>query len=51
MATLAAHQLIKTYNKRNVVNGVSLSVNTNEIVGLLGPNGAGTTTSFYMIVG
>jgi len=51
MATLAAHQLIKTYNKRNVVNGVSLSVNTNEIVGLLGPNGAGKTTSFYMIVG
>ena len=51
MATLAAHQLIKTYNKRNVVNGVSLSVNTKEIVGLLGPNGAGKTTSFYMIVG
>ncbi len=51
MATLEAHQLIKTYNKRNVVNGVSLSVNTNEIVGLLGPNGAGKTTSFYMIVG
>ncbi len=51
MATLAAHQLIKTYNKRNVVNGVSLSVNSSEIVGLLGPNGAGKTTSFYMIVG
>ena len=30
---------------------MSLSVNTNEIVGLLGPNGAGKTTSFYMIVG
>jgi lipopolysaccharide export system ATP-binding protein len=51
MSTLTAHQLIKTYNKRNVVNGVSLSVNTNEIVGLLGPNGAGKTTSFYMMVG
>jgi lipopolysaccharide export system ATP-binding protein len=51
MATLAAHQLIKTYNKRNVVNGVSLSVKSSEIVGLLGPNGAGKTTSFYMIVG
>ncbi|MCX7085236.1 MAG: LPS export ABC transporter ATP-binding protein [Methylococcales bacterium] len=51
MATLAAHQLIKTYNKRNVVDGVSLHVNSNEIVGLLGPNGAGKTTSFYMMVG
>lgn len=51
MTTLAAKQLIKTYNKRNVVNGVSLHVKTGEIVGLLGPNGAGKTTSFYMIVG
>ena len=51
MATLAAKHLIKTYNKRNVVNGVSLHVNTGEVVGLLGPNGAGKTTSFYMMVG
>lgn len=51
MAILAAKQLIKTYNKRNVVNGVSLNVSTGEVVGLLGPNGAGKTTSFYMMVG
>jgi len=51
MAKLSATQLIKTYNKRNVVNGVSLHVNTGEIVGLLGPNGAGKTTCFYMMVG
>jgi lipopolysaccharide export system ATP-binding protein len=51
MARLAAKQLIKTYHKRNVVNGVSLHVDTGEIVGLLGPNGAGKTTSFYMMVG
>ncbi|MDD5276631.1 MAG: LPS export ABC transporter ATP-binding protein [Methylovulum sp.] len=51
MATLAAKQLVKTYNKRNVVDSVSLSVNTGEVVGLLGPNGAGKTTSFYMMVG
>ncbi len=51
MASLAAKQLVKNYNKRNVVNGVSLHVNTGEIVGLLGPNGAGKTTSFYMMVG
>ncbi|TAL50281.1 MAG: LPS export ABC transporter ATP-binding protein [Methylovulum sp.] len=51
MATLAAKQLIKTYNKRNVVNEVSLHINTGEVVGLLGPNGAGKTTSFYIMVG
>ncbi len=51
MAILAAKQLIKNYNKRNVVNGVSLHVSTGEVVGLLGPNGAGKTTSFYIMVG
>ena len=51
MATLIAKQLLKNYNKRNVVNGVSLHVDTGEIVGLLGPNGAGKTTCFYMMVG
>lgn len=31
--------------------GVSLHVDSGEVVGLLGPNGAGKTTCFYMIVG
>ncbi len=48
---LSADNIIKIYNKRKVVKGVSLEVNQGEIVGLLGPNGAGKTTSFYMIVG
>ena len=51
MARLEATQLIKKYNKRNVVDGVSIQVSTGEIVGLLGPNGAGKTTSFYIMVG
>lgn len=51
MTVLAASNLIKTYNGRKVVNGVSLSIQSGTIVGLLGPNGAGKTTSFYMIVG
>ena len=51
MVCLVSKQLFKSYNKRNVVDGVSLQVNSGEVVGLLGPNGAGKTTSFYMLVG
>ncbi|MDD5034423.1 MAG: LPS export ABC transporter ATP-binding protein [Methylococcaceae bacterium] len=51
MTLLTATDLSKVYNKRRVVDGVSLNMNSGEIVGLLGPNGAGKTTSFYMIVG
>lgn len=51
MSILAAQGLHKRYRSRAVVNGVSLTVNSGEIVGLLGPNGAGKTTCFYMIVG
>ena len=51
MSVLAARHLSKRYRSRYVVNDVSLSVTSGEVVGLLGPNGAGKTTSFYMIVG
>ena len=49
--SIRAEHLIKRYNKRTVVNDVSLESKEGEIVGLLGPNGAGKTTSFYMMVG
>lgn len=48
---LVAKHLAKSYNKRQVVKDVSLTVSAGEVVGLLGPNGAGKTTTFYMIVG
>ncbi len=48
---LEAQGLKKSYGSRLVVEDVSLTVNSGEVVGLLGPNGAGKTTSFYMIVG
>ena len=51
MSILTAENLAKSYKSRKVISGVSLTVNSNEIVGLLGPNGAGKTTTFYMVVG
>ena len=48
---LQAEGLCKSYGGRQVVKGVSMSLDSGEVVGLLGPNGAGKTTSFYMIVG
>ena len=50
MKTLKAEHLAKSYNGREVVKDVSMSVHSGQIVGLLGPNGAGKTTCFYMIV-
>ena len=51
--TLSTENLVKSYSRkgRTVVDQVSISVGTGEIVGLLGPNGAGKSTTFYMIVG
>lgn len=48
---LTANDLVKKYQRRTVVKGVSLEVKQGECVGLLGPNGAGKTTTFYMITG
>lgn len=41
--------LVKTYDGRNVVDGVSFDVKKGEIFGILGPNGAGKTTTLEMI--
>ena len=51
MSLLRAEKLVKQYNHRKVVDGVSIHVEAGEVVGLLGPNGAGKTTSFNMVVG
>lgn len=51
MSVLEATELRKRYRSRQVVNDVSLRVESGEVVGLLGPNGAGKTTCFYMLVG
>ena len=51
MATLSLQELVKVYRDRRVVDGVSIKVESGEVIGLLGPNGAGKTTTFYMTIG
>jgi len=51
VAQLTASNLAKSYRGREVVQDVSLSIHSGQVVGLLGPNGAGKTTCFYMIIG
>lgn len=51
MTRLTASHLAKAYKGRKVVEDVSISIESGQIVGLLGPNGAGKTTCFYMIIG
>ncbi len=51
MTTLSLDNLEKIYHGRQVVDSVSLKVESGDVVGLLGPNGAGKTTTFYMTVG
>ncbi|CCH47788.1 LPS export ABC transporter ATP-binding protein [Pseudodesulfovibrio piezophilus] len=48
---LIATNLSKRYGQKEVVHGINLELNPQEVVGLLGPNGAGKTTTFYMLVG
>jgi lipopolysaccharide export system ATP-binding protein len=48
---LTVTRIGKSFNRRPVVRGISLTLKRGEVVGLLGPNGAGKTTCFYLISG
>lgn len=49
--TLMGQDLIKIIRGKTIVDKVTLTVSSGEVVGLLGPNGAGKTTSFNMLIG
>ena len=51
MSKLHAQDLKKQFKGRPILKGVTMHVESGEVVGLLGPNGAGKTTCFYIIVG
>ncbi|MCU0504311.1 MAG: ABC transporter ATP-binding protein [Chloroflexi bacterium] len=48
---VAVRDLVKRYDGRAVVDGLSLDVGRGEILGLLGPNGAGKTTTVEIVEG
>ena len=51
MHSLRITDITKSIKKTQILHGISLEVNSGEIVGLLGPNGAGKTTTFYTVCG
>jgi branched-chain amino acid transport system ATP-binding protein len=48
---LVTKNLFSGYGKAEVIRGISMSVEKNEIVTIIGPNGAGKTTFFRTIYG
>ena len=46
-----AHDLVKEFDGKRAVDGVSLTVPAGSITGILGPNGAGKTTTLRMLLG
>lgn len=51
MELLKIESLTKVIKKKKILDDISLTVNSGEIVGFLGPNGAGKTTTIKMIMG
>ncbi len=45
------NDLVKSFDGKPVVKGISIQVNKGEIVGFLGPNGSGKTTSIRLMCG
>ncbi|MGD8470746.1 MAG: ABC transporter ATP-binding protein [Desulfobacteraceae bacterium] len=51
MPLLEVHDVVSGYGRTDVLHGVSISVEHDEIVTIIGPNGAGKSTLFKTIMG
>ena len=51
MPLLEARRLHKRFGQQIVLDDVSFTVDTGELVGIIGPNGAGKTTFFNVLTG
>lgn len=51
MPILEIKNLIKKYHTKNVIDNISLNVDSGKIVGFLGPNGSGKTTLIKLLAG
>jgi len=51
MADLAIRNLVKTYDKTEVLHGISLEVDDGEFVVFVGPSGCGKSTTLRLIAG
>ncbi|MCT7376132.1 ABC transporter ATP-binding protein [Chelativorans salis] len=51
MHAIDVHDLVKSFGDKTVVDHVSMTVDTGEIVGFLGPNGSGKTTTIRLMCG
>ena len=51
MELLKIQGLTKIIKKKKILDNISLTVNSGEILGFLGPNGAGKTTTIKLIMG
>ncbi|TKT69121.1 ABC transporter ATP-binding protein [Aquamicrobium sp. LC103] len=51
MNAIEVRNLVKRFGDRTVVDHVSMTVGTGEIVGFLGPNGSGKTTTIRLMCG
>jgi len=48
---IEVHDLVRDYNGRRALQGISFAVEPGELFGFLGPNGAGKTTTIKILTG